>query len=258
MISSKKSLLIHEALLVILIPLVGYAISFLYEIGYCSTFNIPLYFINPSPTTIFIGISSIGGFLLLFVVIRWFLENFLGTGPVGFGIRRFTGFFLVIAYTIALFGADWKRLGAILITLVGFIFIQFGVPLFTQSKHPTYRDKLEAEDKGEWEFDKFRKNIIKYFGPGLMQLLVFLFFISWAAYITGVAHAEQQREFLVIETEPQLVVLRDYANEFICGRFDETTKELLNVFSFLNRDNLDQNVFFKLKKVGPLKPVELE
>ena len=91
-----------------------------------------------------------------------------------------------------------------------------------------------------------------------MQLFLLLFLISWAAYITGVAHAEQQREFLVIDTEPQLVVLRNYANEFICGRFNETTKELLNEFSFLNRDNLDQNVSFKLKKVGPLKPVELE
>jgi len=189
---------------------------------------------------------------------RFFCDNFLGTGPISFGIKRLTGFLLVTIYTIALFGADWKRLSVILIVGVVLIFMQFGVPLFTQSKHPTYRDKLEAEDKGEWEFDKFRKNIIMYFGPGLMQFFVVLFFISWAAYITGVAHAEQQREFLVIETEPQLVVLRNYANEFICGRFNETTKELLNVFYFLNRDNLDQNVSFKLKKVGPLKPVELE
>jgi len=52
MVSNKKSLLIYEALLVVLIPLVGYAISFLYEIGYCNTFNIPSYFIRPSTTTI--------------------------------------------------------------------------------------------------------------------------------------------------------------------------------------------------------------
>ena len=91
-----------------------------------------------------------------------------------------------------------------------------------------------------------------------MHFFVLLCFVFWAAYITGVAHAEQQREFLVSDTEPKLVVLRNYANEFICGTFNETTKELLNEFTFLNRDNLDQNVSFKLKKVGPLKPVELE
>lgn len=258
MVSNKKFLLTHEALLVVLIPLVGYAISFLYEIGYCNTFNIPSYFIKLSPTTIFIGMSSIALFLLLYFMTRFFCENFLGTGPISSGIKRLAMPSLISLYIIALFGADWKRLSGVLIGLVFIIFMQFGVPLFTQSKHPTYRDKLEAEDKAEWEWDKFRKNITKYFGPGLMQFFLLLFLLLWAAYFTGVAHAEQQREFLVIETEPQLVVLRNYGNEFICGRFNETTKELLNVFSFLNRDNLDQNVSFKLKKVGPLKPVELK
>lgn len=149
MISDKKSLLTHEALLVVLIPLVGYAISFLYEIGYCNTFNIPSYFIRPSPTTVFIGMSSIAGFLLLYFITRWFCESFLGTGPISSGIRRLAIPSLISIYTIALFGTDWKWLSAAIGGLVVIIFMQFGVPLFTQSKHPTYRDKLEAEDKGE-------------------------------------------------------------------------------------------------------------
>jgi len=258
MVSNKSSLLTRETLLVVLIPLLGYAISFLYEIGYCNTFNIPLYFIKPSTTTIFIGISSIALFLLLYFLIRWGFGMFLGTGPISLGINHLVIPLLISIYIIGLFGADWKRLSGVIAGLVVVVFMEFGVPLFTQSKHLTYRDKLKAQDKGDWEVDKFRRKITEYFGPGLMHSFVLLIFVFWAAYITGVAHAEQQREFLVIEAQPQLVVLRNYGNELICGRFNETTKELLNVFSFLNRDNLDQNVSFELKRVGPLKPMELE
>jgi len=183
---------------------------------------------------------------------------FLGTGPISLGINHLVIPLLISIYIIGLFGADWKRLSGVIAGLVVVVFMEFGVPLFTQSKHLTYRDKLKAQDKGDWEVDKFRRKITEYFGPGLMHSFVLLIFVFWAAYITGVAHAEQQREFLVIEAQPQLVVLRNYGNELICGRFNETTKELLNVFSFLNRDNLDQNVSFELKRVGPLKPMELE
>lgn len=258
MVSNKKSLSIYEALLVVLIPLLGYAISFLYEIGYCNTFNIPSYFIKPSATTIFIGISSIVLFLLLYFVIRWGFGIFLGTGPISLGINHLAIPLLILVYYFGIFGADWKRLSGVILGFVIVVFLEFGVPFFTQSKRLKFRDKLKAQDKADWEVDKFRKKVTEYFGPGLMHFFVLLVFVFWAAYITGVAHAEQQREFLVSDTEPKLVVLRNYANEFICGTFNETTKELLNEFTFLNRDNLDQNVSFKLKKVGPLKPVELE
>jgi len=258
MVSDKKSLLGHEALLILLIPLLGYAISFLYEIGYCNTFNIPSYFIRPSTTTIFIGISSIVLFLLLYFVIRWGFEIFLGTGPISLGIKNLAMPLLILIYYFGIFGADWKRLGGVIAGLAIVVFMQFGVPFLTQSKRLAYGDKVKAQDKADWESDKFRRKITEYFGPGLMHFFVLLGFVFWAAYVTGGAHAEQQREFLVSDTEPKIVVLRNYANEFICSTFNETTKELLNEFTFLNRDNLDQTLSFKLRMVGPLKPVEIK
>ena len=145
---------ITEGLLTATIPLLGYLISFLYEAGFCSAFNIPYQLIRLNINTIFIATGALIFFLFsyLFIVDNIF-TTFLMTyykenNIIWYKIKILSPFWiLLLGLFFMLLGCNlWKQGLFLLAALIMVIFFEFGFPLISQKKQKTYFDKLKAQD----------------------------------------------------------------------------------------------------------------
>jgi len=238
-------------------PLLGYALAFAYEAGFCRTFNIPISYIELSLTRIFAVAGTLivifSPFLLLMQglsVIKVSRKNAIGRG---FARLSYPGLvFLIYFYLFPLAWRQWIWLVGIFLF---FVFLTLGLPLFTQPEKHTYKEKLEAEENEEIKANLFLHQVRKKLGSDMAMIVPVLLMTILASNLAGRAQAEKQREFLVINSKPELVVLRNYGNELICATFDRSKKVVFSNFHFLERKSINytNGISLKLENVGPFK-----
>ncbi|HEX8144645.1 MAG TPA: hypothetical protein VF553_18905 [Pyrinomonadaceae bacterium] len=92
---------------------------------------------------------------------------------------------------------------------------------------------------------------------GASPLISGILVLSWGlTFVVGQAEAINQRNFLVINTSPEMAVLRIYGDNMSCAPFNRETKEVQKSFVIIKAaDNPKHS--FNLEDIGPLKPVEI-
>ena len=89
---------------------------------------------------------------------------------------------------------------------------------------------------------------------GVLQMaFLLLFCVFW----TGKAVANNQTEFLLVDLPPECVVLRIYADKFICAPLDREKKEVEKRF-FIAKIGSDSHQQLRMEKIGPLNPKEIK
>ena len=116
-----------------------------------------------------------------------------------------------------------------------------------------YEQKVEEKRKDflDYIFDE----IIKQLG-GFTFIILFILILSLVV-ISGVgeAHAKTQKSFMIIKSDPELIVLRKYSENFICTTFDRKKKEIEKEFYIKNIDQITEARFkIVIEDIGPLKP----
>jgi hypothetical protein len=246
---------ITDGIMIAAITAFAYVLSFLYEAGFCTSFNIPLSFISLSLTTI---LTAAGGLfiviIMLFGVIHiLYMIGILDTkNPVSLAFQRTTLFSLLLLANVLLYGRCWIGWIRTAGTLLFFLLLEFIFPLITQRGKGSYRDKLTAQVELEQEARSFGNILRTRFG----NMGVIMFLIIWyglmTAHTAGRAQAHQQEEFLVIDHSPEVVVLRIYGEYLITAPFDRSTKEIeKKLYIFMLSDN--SPTLLTLEKAGPLK-----
>ncbi len=254
--TESKSPKISEGLFLAFASAGLYLFTFYYEKGYASVFKIPVSLITLDIKTILsFGVVFLTIFTVLFVIINFLalvtmntlhpviLRNMVPLLPVAF-------FLLAQIYIYGI--ANWQKWVFFLGLFLYFTYLQFIFPLRTQ-KNGSYREKLEAQQKHEQKITDLPILLRKRFGnDALVVVIVFLIGIAVSENI-GIAEAMSQKDFLVTNTIPKMVVLRIYGDNMVCAPFDEKTGEVKSSFTILKVGE-DVGMTLNLKTLKALHP----
>lgn len=251
----KQNIGLTEGIIIATVPVIGYWIAFLFEFGYCNYFNIPSTFVEIGIQNIMIAIIGLLGLLAIifnfanffFMSFKWLPKTIKASLQRIFLASAFTyGFFLFNKHPIS---------QVILITSIMFIFlifIEFVFPLIRQTKTKGYLEKLKAQDKFDFEEHTLLDVAAIKIGYNKFLLIYLVFILSFLAYFAGSYNAKYQINFLVLNNEKELVVLKTYSKFFLAAKFDRKTKTIFTEYKLIPVDT--QLGIFKFEQIGPLLP----
>jgi hypothetical protein len=204
-------------LLIAVAPALGYGLAYVYRFGYCDVYHIPSDLIRLDLTTILIAIAASLGIL---AILAWFAFMMM-TIPLYISATRkriyfsivflvflglFSGFFLTID--------ESKQLG---IMFLFFLFFVFVIPWFIR-RFPTKRRKRQ-----DIPINRLVNN--KYFGYGFVVFFVVIAILV-SGYLAGRSDARKKEIFYVPSSNPQLIVLKVYGDNIVCGELVQETDKV--------------------------------
>jgi len=244
---------------------VAYLLAFSYERGYARHFGIPSNLIRLSLTTVLQSMIILLGFLLLmFLVVNGLSPIFLAHRS-NIIYRLILGewpFFLSILGMTLIYGitGQMKPPLSLIIVVLLVPLSNFIAPFVKKRQEETYIKKLEAIERERLE--SVRKetplpSLVTYISGtrgGLLglRLIILVYVLYIVSSFLGSSEAINQKNFLVVEGQNDIVVLRIYEGRFICAPFERRTKEVQN--SLLIIDSSGQNgLKLNWEEIGPLK-----
>jgi hypothetical protein len=275
-----NEILLSETLTIVLLAIFGCLFSFLYEIGYFIVFGIPFRFlgINLHNILIFILATFSAGIFALPVIYLIFkrlsiknklsLYNYLLLLIIPFDL---------LMIMIYLFTKSWNLFILIVVLLLSAIFSKFLLTLIFRPiryhysiKNETPRDVIlpiyseynvkinpnvlknavQEEVRRDIHPDRTRqarerKATIRAYIIA-MSLMIMLSIISSAI---GIIQAVTDEEYYIVNTSPEMVVLRIYDGKLICAPFDRISKKIYRNFVIKNIG--EYNLVMTMEKIGP-------
>ena len=249
--------IIHVGMLSAFMPVYGYYSSYCYEKGFCKQFGIPHSFIEISLSDVLKTIGILIPIILLFYAGAEILfQARASKNPIIRGLGRI--FWIIFAFIVILMFVGWdKIIFYAFLTVLGIeVFIEFIKPLFAGFKG--YKKKLESQqvenEKDVLLFDAILTEVIERIGGITSLIMFFLIFSLLLVGPVGEKHARNQKSFLVIESAPELIILRKYDQNFICSPFDRKKKEIKQTFYIKSVDQIgQQGLQVVVEDIGPLK-----
>jgi len=279
-------LFISEVLTIALLTIIGCMYSFLYEIGYFIIFGIPISLLGINIYSIKIPIFilatysiTIFSLVTLYFVFKFFSDKIL---TLLYYIIIFIIAFDMIMITIYLLYKIWNIFIIIVVFLLGTIYSKYlltlilmpcrhqysykkevprdnSVPIYTEYKVKINSDTKLYAVQEEVNIDKhpymkeqvtevkasIKSNII------IIALLILFSIISTAI---GIVQAVTKEEYNVVNTSPEMVVLRIYGDNIICAPFNRISKKIYKDYVVKNIN--DFNLVMTLEKIGPLSAID--
>ncbi len=248
---------LREGIAVALASVFVYSVTFLYEAGYSSHFGIPWQFISVDATGILV--AGFGGATVLWTIAS--TANLISASWPSLSpplklliVRQGSALIPLSCGTLAFWGqaGGWISLGAIvLLAFVGFV-----LPLISKRRVVGYRQKLEAANGGADKrppmlFDKLAFDI----GGIRLQVAPVAWTFAYCCLMGGMGVANNQREFLLVDLQPECVVLRVYGDKLICAPLLRDKKVVEKRFFVLKLGG-EPRQQLRIENVGPLKPQE--
>ncbi|MBE0670409.1 MAG: hypothetical protein IH588_07460 [Anaerolineales bacterium] len=251
-------IIISDALILAAIPVAAYLIVFFYEWGYFSVFNIPIEFISFDMARIIFAMISIIAFVFSFYYLSELFLNVFDSQSEPIKRRLKKEIYPLMIAVLVLFTtlSDWK-ISLIIIGLLLFSsIVPFITPLFTQRKVKGYLAKLSAEDalidiQASAERTGPIRKLASVIGWKASLGLMIFGYLLYLTYVLRSGSARTQKEFRVVSTSPERIVLWIYNDFAICSSFDRVKKQVNSDFIVLKIGD-NPNIEYNLEQVGPL------
>lgn len=254
--TKRSGLALTEGLLIAVASAGAYLLAFYYEKGFTSYFKIPTHFVNVSLATIFIIVALAISFLLfIFPIADFIFQLIRGLHPVLYpSIATLLIVSLFSVIHLYLFGLSNWALFIFHLVMLGLVALLFFVlPVVTRRKG-NFIERIEEQQKRDRSVIGLYDVIASRFGRDTLLIIAFSILSINFAENAGEAQAMKRVEFLVINTEPEMVVLQVYGDNMICAPFNRETKEVQTKFTVIKIAE-DSKMALNLEKVGPLRPV---
>jgi len=264
----KKTPMFSDTLLITFLTVSGYLVLYLSKVGYFLYFKISISYIE---TNLF-QLLIIFPFLVMLIVVLdsfhgFLLKKKIKIQPFGLLLYMFVNISIIGIWFI-FFSLKWPEI----LNLMGTLFF-FNLGLYLGRRYiKKGRGKLEALyklnkiDKNKYlaELEKyqpvdsfFTSLIMKY--PPLFVIVAMTFFTAVLSLESGAVYAKIRREFSIINTSPELVVLTNYSQRFICFEFDREKREIKNNYYIKTFEQISNDkIQIKIEKIGPLKPFKVK
>jgi hypothetical protein len=273
-----KNLLSSDAILLFLLPIIGYSIYYSYWKGFFSFFNIPQQFISYDTGQI-LGLIFVY-FPLLFVLYVIYLMS-IKINPLNETIPILKIFeiiiiILLIAFSFALiFFNDFLLAGLIFLAgAFSICLLSLSLPiyrLFLNLRHQylLYKSKSrlnkapisiqmntsqvsEEKKKPKNSFTVFYNNVLNKLEVKLLMVIFFFLIFNNFLSIIGSLDAINKKTFYVFQNTPECVVLYMSSDKAICAEFNRTTKEAINSFKIIPLGK-DTSANISYEEIGPLR-----
>lgn len=235
----------------------AYLTAFTYEWGFTSHFGIPRQFITLDWTTVLIAAGAVAGVLSLAFMILEYLSWLVLPLSVPPTLKRSIVRWVLLSLAFVIPGAFWftglvSRVICISCVVALFAFSEFVWPFITQGKTRGWLEKLKAQEALEASQQTLITLLLRHAVAHAFLLLVLaLLWIALTAYSIGHFTASTQKQFLVVNTSPEAVVLREYHDQLICAYFDRETKQISGTY-FVLKTAGGPEVTLAPEEVGPL------
>jgi hypothetical protein len=155
---------------------------------------------------------------------------------------------LTVAFTLFYVGAPRELLWVVLLLAAYMALSGLVLPLAFRGVG-TYREKLHQDQLAEWSLHR-RTNELLRLGTREYLLATAAIFLIAAAYGTGYGQGSRRMEHLVVNTTPEVVVLRVYGTRAVTAELLRNERKLRRVFRVM--DISQQGVRFRLEPLGRL------
>lgn len=253
----RKGVRFSEGIVLAGLPALIYLITYYFERGYGGYYKLPDDLIQVTFSGVlntFVVISSLVSFSFLTLNIAWTLFP-VQKNPALNSLRTITAFVFVFAsYVIFAFGTrNWRIWIPYIIMAFIYLLIFWGTPLI--HKGNTYVEKVEANIKVDRNVSSFFDFLVSSFGVNVLIILLAIFSIPALSNVSGRASAINQEDFLVVNTIPEVVVIRNYDGNLIASPFDRQTKQVESIFIIIDISE-HPDLLLIPESVGPLEVVE--
>lgn len=249
---------VNVSLILTVIPAYIYFSSFMYELGICSRYGIPQYFISPNLTTVLIFATSIWGVFFssikligfstpLFKALKDEDKKHLRV------IYLINGICLIICVLIFYaYPFSWHIIFILFIFTLFMNVFSWGLPLlFRILEKKSTKDKLMDIQNTEDEFDILPLILSKLPKQERVLILV-LIMIPAISYYIGDGQALKQKNYQIVVSKSNLVVLKKYDDLLICSNFNPNKKLLGDSIVLIKIDEREP-IVLKTLSIGPLK-----
>lgn len=250
---------ITEGIIIAVIPILAYLVTFSYEVGYAGFFLIPQNLITLNIINFF---AVCGVLLSLFVILLWPILIYIDlvkkeTNVITLRFVKLFPFYLWLVVNELLYGFTlWREWILSLIIAIILSIIEFGAPLLSQRHKGSYNEKLKADLEADLKTETIFDRLLQFLGWKIYLFTLIFIFMLLISYNVGRAEALKKVNFLVVDTSPEVAVLRIYGDYLICVPFDRGSREVQRSFVILNMSESFKTTL-KLEKIGPLHPKKL-
>jgi hypothetical protein len=259
-----KKRLLSDTLLIFLIPVYAYLLIYTYEYGYFFRLAIPADFIEIN----LVSLAPLSIFLVLyFFFIVGVLDLIYKLVVHGKDVAISTLiqlYFLIVCVVLPSIALGRTKI-FLPVAAVGFgllLISRFVLPILSQKGIKGYWNKAEQEYKKEIEpsSNGILAEFARRFGLTTFRILLFLITFLLVSFFIGAISAKTQKAFLIINTNPEQVILRKHQNTFLCIEFNRDKRELIYKFQLISIDQVSQKGYtITQEKVGPLsKPINFQ
>lgn len=250
--------LLTESLTLALVPALAHILAYLHEYGYCQYFGVPSEFISISFSSIFsISLLIIGfsfTYLLVFDVCRMTFSKNISV--VNLFFAKLTPLTIIGIANIIKPPFSWFYVITCFVSAVALILLEFSPsPKREVDEGKSYSEKLNSKFKDRNMDGSVLGWVANYEGgipflAGAIALTVLYF-----SFTLGISDAARQKTFLKFSDSSNTIVLRNYGDNLICGRYDPKTKRLTGEILFKKLEDTGSTPII-YKKIGPLESVE--
>jgi hypothetical protein len=213
--NSRFPLRLWIPLLIAVAPALGYGLAYIHERGYCALYHIPADLIHLDLTTVLVAVAaSVGGVTLLLWVGFLILTIPRDVSATKRNIYLSSILFLFLFF-FGIFYLTVEEFKQLSIAFAFFLFFIFVIPWLIRKFPP-------KGQRRETLMDRWINN--KYLQYGWVSILV-IAFIFLSGYLAGRADAWNKEIFLVPSSNPELVVLKIYGDNIVCGKLVQEADE---------------------------------
>jgi len=249
--NQKETKYLSEGITIGGFTLIAYLVTFFYQMGYATHFDIPIEFITIDLTTMLISFAAlIGGATTIVTVTNFIMMNISDSNdPIPRTIRRFAKIFIFIFIGFIPLSSKSNSWIAFLIIISMFAFLEFVFPLITQRNCKTYSEKLAAQDRHEFKLIKksIYMKLADNFGIWAIDFVLLIIISLPFAYNMGNYIASEKKEFFVLSKNT--VVLAICEKFFVTAKYNAKTKVIDTKRKIAHINN---NLEFQQEKIGPL------
>lgn len=236
---NNKIPLLSEGILIGIVSLLGYLLTYVFQMGFASYFSIPIEFIN-------IGLNEILFTTTLAIIIIYItisLSAFFSRAKFKRLFRTLISIFLIV---LIIFLKNSAFFIFVFILVIAFVLSPFLQSQFYSKKLIIETGTIETRTKTNTFFEQYllKKSFFIFAIP------LFIIF----TYVFGILSAQSKHSFLTTKTKTNtdIVVLAIYNNSIICAPLDRKNKTIEKHLYIFNKDSEDLSIL-KLERIGPLK-----
>ncbi|WP_106766460.1 hypothetical protein [Paenibacillus faecalis] len=266
---SKRIPLLSEGILIAILTAIGYACAYYYDKGYKGYYLVPEEFIELNITTIVKVIS-------LTIVISMFL--FVLVDSLTIPIRQLKSINRAIAYKVdellrssllllfmfLFFELNIASILLFLIAVFGEAMILFVLPILQFRRVKGYKEKLEASISWEEETNQSPPNgltttILRRLGYKKLKVVFYCLFVLATIpnlSMIGNHNAAKQTEYMIIEGNPNYVVVGTYKDYAIAAELNMENKEINPNYRLIKNENFRARIY-NTGKLKVAEPIEL-